>query len=299
MVQTAEDGTDYVCAYASTGLSPAQRNYHIVRLELLAFVYACGKFYDWLAGISFVWRSDCRAHEFLHKAKFSSNSTIARYALTLSEFQFRTEWIPGIKMIADSFSRIVLAPAIAPGEALTLPEIVFGQNLGSRLAAAQRHKIHSPLLFYQPVMTSIINVPFAVEIDEIYDGWQTIPVTLRAEVPVTQPTWDPRDCILQRLPDIPLMATEVAGDSDDPTPVLEEMDVWPPLTTKESRRLAALPHLRQWVQSKTIDPSLESLRPVLKELSRNLTWDGTSLWKVVNNARLEVLDDPERLRTVL
>ena len=105
IIQTCpHDGLDYVCAYASSGLTPAQRNYHIVRLELLAFVYACGKFYDWLAGISFVWRSDCRAHEFLHKAKSSSNSTIARYALTLSEFDFRTKWIPGIRMIADSFS---------------------------------------------------------------------------------------------------------------------------------------------------------------------------------------------------
>ena len=96
IVQTGPDGLDYVCAYASSGLTPAQRNYHIVRLELLAFVYACGKFYDWLAGISCIWCSDCRVHEFLHRAKSSSNSTIARYVLTLSEFDFCTEWIPGV-----------------------------------------------------------------------------------------------------------------------------------------------------------------------------------------------------------
>ena len=50
IVDTDDDGCDYVCAYASAGLTTAQRNYHIVRLELLAFVFACGKFYDWLAG---------------------------------------------------------------------------------------------------------------------------------------------------------------------------------------------------------------------------------------------------------
>ena len=51
IVQTdGNDGLDYVCAYASAGLAPAQKNYYIVRLELLAFVFACGKFYDWLLG---------------------------------------------------------------------------------------------------------------------------------------------------------------------------------------------------------------------------------------------------------
>ena len=97
IVQTDDDGKDYVCAYASAGLTTAQKNYHIVRLELLAFVFACGKFYDWLAGIQFVWRSDCRAHEFLHEAKLSTNHTIARYALTLSEFNYRVECVSGAR----------------------------------------------------------------------------------------------------------------------------------------------------------------------------------------------------------
>ena len=78
IVQTDDEGHDYVCAYASAGLTPAQKNYNIVRLELLAFVFACGKFYDWLAGIPFIWRSDCRAHEFLHTAQTSTNPTITR-----------------------------------------------------------------------------------------------------------------------------------------------------------------------------------------------------------------------------
>ena len=33
IVQTDEDGKDYLCAYASAGLTSAQRNYHIVRLH--------------------------------------------------------------------------------------------------------------------------------------------------------------------------------------------------------------------------------------------------------------------------
>lgn len=46
IVQEDEEGKQYVCCFASSGLSAAQRNYHIVRLELLAFVYACSKFHE-------------------------------------------------------------------------------------------------------------------------------------------------------------------------------------------------------------------------------------------------------------
>jgi len=55
IVQKDKERKEYVCAYASSGLTGAQKNYHIVRLELLVLVYACGKFYDWLSGVRFVW----------------------------------------------------------------------------------------------------------------------------------------------------------------------------------------------------------------------------------------------------
>ena len=55
IVQEDDDGKEYVCCFASSGLSASQQNYHIVRLELLAFVYACGKFHEWLGSISFIW----------------------------------------------------------------------------------------------------------------------------------------------------------------------------------------------------------------------------------------------------
>jgi len=85
IVQEDDDGKEYVCCFASSGLSASQRNYHIVRLELLAFVYACGKFHEWLGSISFIWRTDCRAHQYLLNAKESPNQTIARYSLFLSD----------------------------------------------------------------------------------------------------------------------------------------------------------------------------------------------------------------------
>ena len=193
IVQTDDDGIDYVCAYGSAGLTPAQRNYHIVRLELLAFVFACGKFYDWLAGIPFVWRSDCRAHEFLHTARTSTNPTIARYALTLAEFDFRVEWIPGVNMIADSFSRLLLAPCPV-SEAISLPEIVFGISIGQRVRGVKDGAAVEPLLLYTPSEELAVEVPLQVEIDDELVGWMQACGTL------------PHSCIVISLP-LPLVIT--------------------------------------------------------------------------------------------
>ena len=48
VVVEADEGSEYLCCFASCGLTTAQKNYHIVRLELLALVFACGKFHEWL-----------------------------------------------------------------------------------------------------------------------------------------------------------------------------------------------------------------------------------------------------------
>lgn len=153
IVQVDKDGLKYVCCFASSGLSDAQRNYDIVCLELLAFVYACGKLNEWLSGIpNFIWRTDCRAHQFIQEAKVSPNQTIARYALVLADYNFTVEWIPGTKMIADSLSRMVLLPANR--DAMSLPELCFGPVFGKRIQAdcTQSRRIDTPMLYYTPVM---------------------------------------------------------------------------------------------------------------------------------------------------
>lgn len=307
IVQTAVDNIDYVCAYASAGLTPAQRNYHIVRLELLAFVYACGKFYDWLAGGHFVWRSDCRAHEFLHKAKYSSNATIARYALTLSEFDFTVEWVPGLAMIADPMSRMVLHPCEG-SEAMTLPEIVFGQSMGARIASIKR-KIPPPLLHFQPQYSLVVQAPCMLEVDLQDVGWQSIDVLAHAIVPLGgDMALDGRDVELGVLRDIPLYPVDAIREHLDEgdTPDLEELDLWPKLTKKEHERLKAVRCLREWIRSKERMRIDDSLRMTLKDIGRNVTLVGDTLWKSVKGPtpdsppmQLEVLDTPERLRDVL
>ena len=251
IVQTDDDGRDYVCAYASAGLTPAQKNYHIVRLELLAFVFACGKFYDWLAGIPFTWRSDCRAHEFLHTAKTSTNPTIARYALTLAEFNFHVEWIPGLTMIADSFSRMVVFPCndiTSPAmEAVSLPEVVFGFNLGKRIHAMKHGgplTTGTSLVSYVPTCELVVESPVVMEFEDEIDGWTVVDIMGRAEVPVTTSyPCSATDLVIGLLIDVPLYSCE---ETTEP-PMLEELSVWPKMTLRESQMLRALPYLRRWI----------------------------------------------------
>lgn len=127
-----DDGKEYVCAFVSAGLTPAQRNYPPVRLEALAFIFVLSKFYDWLEMNEFTWRTDAKAHKYIMHNKLSPNQALARYFVGLQAFRFGIEWIPGLKMIADPFSRMVVIPAISDAAA-TIKAIVFGSDLDLRL----------------------------------------------------------------------------------------------------------------------------------------------------------------------
>lgn len=126
-------GQEVVCAFLSAGLEAAHRNYPIPRLESLAFVWAVGKLNSFLDGQTFTWRTDACANKFLREARFSNNQVLYRYSLVLQEYQFDTEWIPGLRMIADPLSRMMMVSAVE-SEAMTLPQLVFGENLGPRIA---------------------------------------------------------------------------------------------------------------------------------------------------------------------
>ena len=157
-----------------------------------------------------VWRTDCRAHQYLKEAKESPNQTIARYALTLADYNFTVEWIPGVKMpgpaithrvqcgrqiqyntiqgvkmIADPLSRMVLLPA--ERDSMTLPEICFGETMGKRIFAekAGRKLIQNPLLFYTP--QSQIKLCEEIEKEEDFeDGVRRERVICHCVVPITE-----------------------------------------------------------------------------------------------------------------
>lgn len=101
-----DDGKEYVCAFASPGLTSAHRNYPPVRLEALAFVFVLSKFHNWLETIEFTWRTDAKAHKYITDNRLSPNRALARYCVGLQAFRFDIQWIPRLKMIADPFSRL-------------------------------------------------------------------------------------------------------------------------------------------------------------------------------------------------
>lgn len=119
------DGKEYVCAFASAGLSPAMRNYPTIWLEALAFIFVLSKFYDWLEGTGFVWPTDVKAHKYIMDNRHSPNPALNRYFIGLQAFRFKVEWVPGLRMIADTFSRMVV---IGDGEDKvdTASSFVFG-----------------------------------------------------------------------------------------------------------------------------------------------------------------------------
>ena len=213
-------------------------------------------------------------------------------------------------MIADSFSRMVLLPSSGSSDACTLPDIVFGHTIGSRISAAWLGSTHTPLLYYQPVSSLVVNSAATVEVDDdihsqtsplgVAMGRHLADVTSRVEVPIPSVTWLSCPCEPHLLPDLPFLASAtVAADDDsaDPAPLLEELDIWPQLTKKESQRLHAIRYLRSWVASKDTPFDPDWLHPVLKDLGRHVSLDDndTTLWKMVGDSRLEVLDSPNHL----
>ena len=98
----------------------------------------------------------------------------------MAEFNFRVEWIPGLTMIADCFSRLVLTPC--EKEAISLPEIVFGVNMGLRIHSSKRQgAVTTPLLLYVPESHLVVEVPLVVDVEDEEEGWRPIEIIGRAE----------------------------------------------------------------------------------------------------------------------
>ena len=104
ITQIQSDGSLCVIAFASCALTPMQQNYHITRLEALAFIWALGHFHVYLSHRPFLWRTDHRALKFIFDASRTKIPVLQRYKLIADEYNFCTEWIEGSKMIADSLS---------------------------------------------------------------------------------------------------------------------------------------------------------------------------------------------------
>ena len=279
-----DDGKEYVCAFASAGLSPAQRNYPPVRLEALAFVFILSKFYNWLEMNEFTWRTDAKAHKYIVDNKLSPNQALARYFVGLQAFRFDIEWIPGLKMIADPFSRMVVITS-ASDVAMTIKGIVFGADLGLRLLSSTAPAPPLAALF------TWCESDFPPEVGPRSRCLTQVLTSL--PVDVVEPLI---------LADLPLSALPVS-DSGSPTPLLpaavEVGNVHTLLSqgysTKDQGKLRALLHLRESFTTRHSPVDNKWVR----WLAKKLTFDGSDIWKIDKTLKLKVLETPSALLAVL
>lgn len=91
-----EDNTKpmrHVVAYASSGLTPAQRNYCAYQLECLAAVWAMQHFHHYLHGREFTLRTDNLVLEWMRRK--NPPAMMARWILISLNYQYVVEHVPG------------------------------------------------------------------------------------------------------------------------------------------------------------------------------------------------------------
>lgn len=95
-----------VIAYASRNLKPAETRYPIIELELLAFVWATKHFRPYLYGRTFKIVTDHKPLIYLF-GMTDPTSRLTKFRLSLEEFTFDIEYIPGRHNVAaDALSRL-------------------------------------------------------------------------------------------------------------------------------------------------------------------------------------------------
>jgi hypothetical protein len=106
LMQPDNSGSLHPVAYYSRKFTPAEINYEVYDKELLAVIEAFRDMRAWLLGashpISVI--SDHKNLEYFMSTRVL-NRRQARWAMFLSEFDFKLTWGPGIKNVADSPSR--------------------------------------------------------------------------------------------------------------------------------------------------------------------------------------------------
>ena len=93
------------CMFVSRKLLARERNYATVEKECLSIVWALSKLSRFLLGSKFIIMTDHKALQFLRSAK-AKNSRLFRWTLTLEQFNYNLEYLPGKdNMLADFLSR--------------------------------------------------------------------------------------------------------------------------------------------------------------------------------------------------
>jgi len=105
VLSQVQDGQERVVAYASRLVTKPERNYCVTRRELLAVVYFCRQFRNYLLGRRFLVRTDHAALRWLRNMPDPVGQQ-ARWLELMEEYEFDIEHRPGKKHAnADALSR--------------------------------------------------------------------------------------------------------------------------------------------------------------------------------------------------
>jgi hypothetical protein len=103
-----DNDKEYVIAYASRTLNPAEKNYAITELECLAIVWSVKYFRHYLYGSKFTIITDHTALKWLlNSTTENANRRLERWKITLSDYEYEIVYRKGKNhMNADALSRL-------------------------------------------------------------------------------------------------------------------------------------------------------------------------------------------------
>lgn len=131
--KSKNDGKMHPCHYYSRTTNEAEKNYHSYESEFLAVVEAMRKFRVYLLGVKFKLVTDCAAFK-MTMSKKELHPKITRWALELSEFDFKIEHRPGEKMAhVDALSRANIMMVKRSDDVTS--KVISAQNSDDRVKA--------------------------------------------------------------------------------------------------------------------------------------------------------------------
>lgn len=110
LYQIDDRGRRRTIGFASRTLKDAERRYCTTELELLAIVFGCKKFRNYILGYETILLTDHKALTFLQSCQLL-NDRLVRWAIKLQEYNLKIQYIPGKENIgADTLSRYPQSP---------------------------------------------------------------------------------------------------------------------------------------------------------------------------------------------
>lgn len=110
LYQLDEEGRHRTLGFASRKLQGAEQNYYTTELELLAIVFGCTKYRNYILGYRVNVTTDHKALTFLNQCQLL-NARLMRWAIKLQEFDLQITHVPGKDNIgADTLTRYPQIP---------------------------------------------------------------------------------------------------------------------------------------------------------------------------------------------